>query len=121
VELGSGDCRKTLVHHGVVTAGSELANDRGDGSGSAVDYDGVLLVRSELRNGRWVDADPGARGQRHRLGEGKCTALEVVPAERGGGRGDALEKNRCGPPGGAAEELREVRRKYFVAGEAVAE
>src|SRR5438105_10692980 len=40
----SGDCRKALVHHGVVTAAMELTHDRGDGSGSAVDYDGVLLV-----------------------------------------------------------------------------
>src|SRR5207302_441870 len=88
----SGDCRKALVDHGVVTAGSELANQRGDGSGSAVDYDGVLLIRGELGDGRWIDAHTDPWSQGHRLREGECTALEVVPAERCCGRGHALEE-----------------------------
>src|SRR5439155_11766310 len=91
---GSGDCRKALVHHGVVTTASELANDRGDRSGSAVNDDGVLPAGGELRGRPWVDAHSGARREVDGLREGERAAGEVVPADRHSGRGDALQKDR---------------------------
>src|SRR5947207_6196180 len=105
----SGDCRKALVHHGVVTTASEFANDRGDRSGSAVDYDGVLPVSGELRGCPGVYARGSARRETDGLRERERATGEVVPADRNGGRGDALQKDGRAPPGGLRRRRAEAK------------